>query len=122
MSIVHYWKKPEGLSPVTDSPPNRTKVVKLLNDRWGPSGEFQATDEMCVMVTWYSDEGQWNRAARTYGRTVAWFKGDDKDQTTGELVMVGDAGKGKGWSTRMTDLFQQAVEAWSSWRQYNGWL
>jgi len=64
----------------------------------------------------------WQRVARSYGRTVVWFRSpDDRPVPSYEIVRVGDAGTGRGWPDRMVELFREAVEAWTAHREANGW-
>jgi hypothetical protein len=147
-SVVEFYKEPgmsrwrypkdEALEDKADRMENRVMVAGLLNGT-GPTPYtlpegFEGSDELAVFVTRrfkYTDEERrklswgtptWVRVARSYGRKVVWFKGDEDDVlTSGELVCVGDAGKGRGWPDRMARLFQEAVQAWTAHRTKNGW-
>jgi len=138
---VSRWREPEGVELVdrADRVANREKMVRLLNEDPSlslPEG-FDASDELCVFVnrhyTYTNEERKklqswerptWDRVARTYGRKVVWFKPDDVRNSpfvTGELVYVGDAGTGWGWTERMAVLFFKAIKAWKKYREDQGW-
>ncbi len=138
---MSYWKFHDVMPHGVDRFDNRNQAVSLLNDRFRQLGRadalelgrpsLEATGELCVMVTRHlprPPKGQrpwgkhWDlRVARTYKRTVVWFRAYDEDQGNGEVVAVGDAGKGRGWAERMVVLFDEAVKAWTAWRDQNGW-
>jgi hypothetical protein len=96
-------------------------MVELLNENL--EAGFEATDELCVMITRRGVKGE-PRVARGFGRTVVWFQMDPESHPhwrSGQLVIVGHAGKGKGWKDRMLTLFGDAVESWKAWQVKNGW-
>jgi len=106
---------------------NREAVVSRLNDVL--QTKFLATDEGGVMLTARRLQpggfaGWGPRVARTYGRKVYWFKSGDERQSyssTGHLVLVGDAGTGRGWKNRQVALFQEALNQFQSWYTEKGW-
>lgn len=128
MSDLHgsRWVRPHGLSERWDSVANRQAMVEILSKDTHES--LKATDEGCVIVTKYFDEPlpgwekrDWLRVARSYNRQVVWFRGDDSLQQNGDIIIVGDAGKGRGWKQRMETLFAQAIVLWTGHRINQGW-
>lgn len=123
-----------------DRAESREKVIALLNarlveDEGGPTpypgtypSKYKVTDCLCIMVR---RVGLWDTrripyatptVIRTYGREVFWFKGTDKHQRLGgELVCVGDPGKGAGWAERMADLLVEGIKAWEAHREAHEW-
>lgn len=127
------WTGHDELKDVADSSKARKKAVEAVQAQL--PGGYEATDELCVMITRrdipYSEDElrrmglhlcpSWLRVARTYGRKVVWFKGYDRMQNGGEIVLVGDAGTGRGWPERMAALVMDATKAWMDHREQNGW-
>ncbi len=124
------WRGCEDIRKTrVDRVSNRVRVVWYLSKALPAS--YRASEQMCVMTNcdlpkpppreripgrWYSPA-----VARSYGRKVVWFKPDDEWSRSGELVLVGDAGKGKGWHLRMGLLFEAAVLKWEKHRRKQGW-
>ena len=121
------WLGVPSTDPTVDPPKSREAIVTDLN-KVLPTG-FVATEELGVMVTARrlrrdGTEGWGPRVARTYTRKVYWFKSGDQAQSyhsTGSLVLVGDAGTGRGWKERQVALFQEAVRLFQEWYTSNGW-
>lgn len=114
------WRRPRhvDLRDRADTLPNRTLVCRALSS--GLPAAYEATDELCVMLTYVHLKSH-PRVARSYGRKVVWFRADDQKQWSGDLVYVGDAGHGRGWRDRMVALFRMAMHSWAEHQIKNGW-
>jgi hypothetical protein len=119
-----------------DSAKNRSQVLELIADRLkNPMlSRYGVTDCLCIMVRrcflverlkpefrGKLPAGDFS-VVRTYGREVFWFKGRDALQHSGELIYVGDAGKGKGWAERLVEHIYEGIRAWESHRNVNEWI
>ena len=124
------WRGCENIRKTrVDRLSNRLRVVKHLEQAL-PAG-YRASEQMCVMMNYDLPKpppreripGRWYEpaVARSYGRKVIWFKPDDEWGHSGELILVGDAGKGKGWHLRMGLLFEAAVSLWENHRREQWW-